>query len=788
MHIMRSPFRWLPLVSTAAALWLAQAPAGAQDAVGEDEIVIEVRWVGVDSDSQETLKALIATAPGQVFDADRLEADRRRLLGSQAVLDVVAQVERTDDGVVVTFRVRHRDVVRAIRIVGNTKLSERTLTGLVPATVGQPLDLFRAREGRQAIEDRYRDRGYGSAVVTLDMDQARDGELVFTIEEGPRVRIRKVQFVGNDAFPDSRLAKSIRSKPALWIIRDGYFDVDTAQRDASTIQRFYRDEGYLDARVSYRSDFDDTREDLTLTFVIGEATRYRVESISLEGNTVYSDDELRDNMTLQPNDFFRRQFLERDIGNLRTRYRENGYIYADLPTPSPVFSVTPGLVSLTFEIVEGQQFRVGHVYVRGNETTKEKVVRRALKLLPGDVFNLPKAKQAEQDLVRTQLFSLATVTPVGRQPGVRDIVINVEESTQAGDFIFAAGVNSNSGLIGSIVLDLKNFDLGDRPRSFSELVNLRAFHGAGQRMRIEAQPGTQLSRFRIDFTEPYLLDLPIHFGTSLYLFARGRDAYTEGRTGANVSFGRRLTAAWVDAWSGPAWLKDWYGEVALRVEEARADDLNLFAARRIRDDEGSHLLTSLKIALARDRTDNRFLPTEGDSMRFSWEQFGVLGGDRFFAKLTGRYAWHHTMKIDAQERKSVLSLKANVGAIIGNAPIFERFYAGGIGSMRGFNFRGVSPRQGLQDDAIGGDFMLLTAAEYSFPLHGQAIRGVVFVDMGTVEDSFELTTWRAAVGVGVRVLITQLGSLPMEFDLALPISSQEDDEEQVFSFLLGVSF
>ncbi len=607
-------------------------------------------------------------------------------------------------------------------------------------------------------------------------------------EDAPRSRIQNIQFEGNDAFPDPRLAKLIRSKTAFWIIRDGYFDADTAERDATTIQRFYRDEGFLDARVSYRSDLDQTGEDLTLTFVISEATRYRVEAIGFEGNTVYADDELQQNMTLQPNDFFRRQFLERDVDNLRTRYRENGYIYAELPTPTPVFSVTPGLVSLTLTIIEGEQFRVGHVRVRGNETTKEKVVRRALKLLPGDVLNLSEAKKAEQDLVRTRIFGQATVTPVGREPGVRDIVINVEESAQAGDFIFAAGVNSNSGLVGSIVLDIKNFDIHDKPRSFSELVKLRAFHGAGQRMRIEAQPGTQLGRFRIDFTEPYFYDLPINFGSSLYLFSRGRDGYREERTGANVSFGRRLTPAWVDSWSGPAWLKDWYGEVTLRVEEARADDLDLLAAQRIRDDEGSHLFTSLKIGLARDRTDNRFLPSEGDSMRFTWEQFGVLGGDNVFAKLTGRYARHYTMKIDALERKSVLSLKANVGAIIGDAPIFERFYAGGIGSIRGFNFRGVSPRQGLQDNAIGGDFMLLTATEYSFPLYGEAIRGVVFADMGTVEDSFELTTWRAAVGVGVRILITQLGSLPMEFDLALPISSQEDDEEQVFSFLLGVSF
>lgn len=786
--MMRTPFGWLPLAVMAIALLAAQTPARAQEQAGENDIIKEVRLVGADSASEETLAALIVTAPGQVFDSDRLEADRRRLLGSGTVLDIVAEVERTADGVVVTFRIHQRDVVRVIRIVGNSKFSERTLSALVPATVGDPLDLFRAREGRQAILDRYRDRGYGSAVVTLDMDRAQAGELIYTIQEGLRVRIQEIRFEGNDAFPDARLAKPIRSKTALWIIRDGHFDLDTVEGDAATIQRFYRDEGYLDARVSYRLEFDGTRENLTVIFVISEATRYRVESIRLEGNTVYSDDELRDNMTLRANDFFRRRFLERDVRNLRTQYHENGYIYADLPTPSPVFSVTEGLVSLTFEIAEGEQFRVGHVRVRGNETTKEKVVRRALKLLPGDVFDLPKAKQAEQELVQTRIFSLATVTPVGRQPGVRDILMNVEESAQAGDFIFAAGVNSNSGLVGSIVLDLKNFDLGDRPRSFSEFVNLRSFHGAGQRMRIEAQPGTQLGRFRIDFTEPYLNDLPINFGASLYLFTRRRDAYTEGRTGGNVSFGRRLTAAWLDAWSGPGWLKDWYGEVALRVEEARAEDLDLFAARKIRDDEGSHLITSLKIGLARDRTDNRFLPTEGDSIRISWEQFGVLGGDHFFGKFTGRYAWHKTMKIDAQERKSVLSLRASVGTILGDAPVFERFYGGGIGSLRGFNFRGVSPRQGLRDDAIGGDFMLLTAAEYSFPLHGDAIRGVLFTDMGTVEESFELTTWRAAVGVGVRVLIKQLGSLPMEFNLALPISSDENDEEQVFSFLLGISF
>ena len=408
------------------------------------------------------------------------------------------------------------------------------------------------------------------------------------------------------------------------------------------------------------------------------------------------------------------------------------------------------------------------------------MVRRALDLYaPTDLINLTKLREAEQRLRETQIFSFARITPVGGQPGVRDLVIDVEESERAGDFIFGIGVNSNSGAVGSIVLDLKNFDLFDWPRSFAEFIKLRSFRGAGQRLRIEAQPGTEFNRFRIDFSEPYFLDRPIRFGTGLYYFERDRQAYDERRVGGNVSFGKRLTKGW---------LKDWYAELALRVEEVTVDDVDLFAPRDAREVEGGNFLTSVKGTLVRDRTDSRFVPTTGDVFRLSWEQYGVLGGEHFFAKVIGSYTWHKTLLTDVKERKHVLSLRGDLGGVFGDSPTFERFYAGGIGSIRGFDFRSVSPRQGLRDDPVGGDFLALVKAEYTFPLYADAIRGVVFTDMGTVEESFGVNSWRASVGFGVRLMIEFFGPVPLEFDLAVPIAKDTDDEEQIFSFFIGATF
>ncbi len=671
---------------------------------------------------------------------------------------------------------QERPVILAVRFLGNEKFSEKKLRSEVSVKVGDPVDRFSVRDGREAITAKYREAGYSDVVVTVDEELlGRTGELLYRIEEGPRTRIRRIVFDGNESFPDRVLKRQIESKTALWILRTGTFDSDQADGDVARLQNYYRDRGFLDVRVSYRREVTEDGAGLTLIFTVEEGARYAIEEIQFRGNILFSAEELLSMMTSAVGETVKPPLIDLDARTIQTRYGELGHIYANVEAIR-VFSDTPGLVRLTLDVREGEQYRVGEIRVRGNLQTRDKVVRRALNLYPpDDLFNLTEAREAERRLIETRIFSSARVLPVGDAPGRRDVVIDVQEAGKTGDFLFGFGVTSNSGLVGNIVLDLKNFDLFDRPRSFWELVKFQSFVGGGQHLRLELQPGTDVNRFRLQFTEPYLMDKPVRFDAGLYLFDRGRDGYVEERVGGTVSLGKRFERGRLQGWSA---------ELALRVESATVDGLDLFASREIREDRGSNLMTSAKVTLARDRTDSRFVPSSGDRLRIGYEQYGVLGGDHDFGRLTAGYTWYKTLRTDLQERKGVLKLRAEGGVIVGDAPVFERFYAGGTGTIRGFEFRGVGPRDGLEDNNVGGDFLVLLGGEYSFPLIGDNIRGLFFIDSGAVGSG----TYRASIGAGVRLTIDLLGPLPLEFDLALPFLADSDDDQQVFSFLIGGLF
>jgi outer membrane protein insertion porin family len=298
-------------------------------------------------------------------------------------------------------------------------------------------------------------------------------------------------------------------------------------------------------------------------------------------------------------------------------------------------------------------------------------------------------------------------------------------------------------------------------------------------MRIRFEPGTKMSQGRIDFREPYFLNMPIGFNTSVYVFDRRRSGYNERRYGGEVSFDHKFEKGI---------LKNWIGEIALRSELVQVQDRVSFAAKDIREVEGDNILTSAKVSLIHNTTDSRLDPSRGHLFSAGYEQAGAMGGDFFFGKFITRFVQHFTLATDDQDRNTVLSLRAEAGQILGDAPVFERFYAGGIGSMRGFDFRGIGPKQGLRGNRVGGDCQLLAGAEYSFPLYAKAVRGVFFCDMGTVEEHFGIGTWRAAVGGGIRLTLDILGTVPMEFDLAIPVSKAGDDNVRVFSFFVGMPF
>ena len=588
-------------------------------------------------------------------------------------------------------------------------------------------------------------------------------------------RIRRIAFEGNESFDDRELLGHIESKKKFWFIRSGVFEEERVNGDLMRLRMFYGDQGFLDARARYRVEPNVEGKDQALVFTIDEGTRYSIEAIEFRGNREFTHEELEIMTSSRADETINPRRVDADVSAIRTRYGELGYLYVAVRAIQ-VFSNTPGLVIITIEIDEGEQFRVGRVVVRGNTRTRDKVVRRALNLYPpDDLFDLTEVTEARRKLMNMQVFSSARIFPVGDAAGVRDVIIDVVEAEKSGDFIFGAGVTSNSGLVGNIVLDMKNFDLSDKPRTWSELLKLQAFFGGGQHFRLELQPGTVVSRFRLDFTEPYWYDKPIRLDVSAYLFSRGRDGYDERRGGAAVSFGKRFERGLLRGWSG---------ELAFRVESVSVRNVDLFTAKEIRVNEGSNLETSIKGSLVLDRTDNRLVPTRGDRLRLSYEQFGAFGGDEFYGRLRASYVRLKTLSTDLRGRKHVLQLRADGGVILGDSPVYNRFFAGGTGSIRGFEFRGVGERNGLDETNIGADFMLLAGAEYSFPLIGNRVRGLVFLDSGVVGSG----PVRAAIGVGARLTLELLGPVPLEFTISVPISSDEEDETRAFSFQIGKIF
>ncbi|MFQ5491972.1 MAG: POTRA domain-containing protein, partial [Phycisphaerae bacterium] len=345
-HLGVGCYRQLSLVALVVGWAGVSARASAQP---EGPIIDQVQIVGTVKTSETYVQSVIQTAAGDSLDRTRLDEDVRRLLQTGRFLTASADTITRDGQLIVVFEVAERPTVSAVRVVGNLKIKDKDLLELIPLNPGDPVDAFGVREGADGIEAAYREKGYSNVTVSHDADLlSRTGELLYTVEEGPRHRIRRIRFEGNTAYPDNELNGRIVSKTRFWVFRDGNFDSDQAEQDAATIQNFYRGQGFLDARASYRVEPGDKPDDLVLVFTIAEGTRYQVESVEVQGNTVFTDDDLIGHMRTQVGEVILQDELDRDVRDIQTRYGDIGHIYAQVRAVR-VFSQTPGLVLVRVE-------------------------------------------------------------------------------------------------------------------------------------------------------------------------------------------------------------------------------------------------------------------------------------------------------------------------------------------------------------------------------------------------------------------------------------------------------
>jgi outer membrane protein insertion porin family len=351
------------------------------------------------------------------------------------------------------------------------------------------------------------------------------------------------------------------------------------------------------------------------------------------------------------------------------------------------------------------------------------------------------------------------------------VVVTTSEG-QTGKFMFGAGVNSNAGLIGSIILDEQNFDWQRVPTSWEDFRSGRAFRGAGQKFRIELAPGTQVSRYLINFSEPYLFDTSVGYGMSGYYFQRYYRDWTEQRAGGRTSLMYQFTP-------------DLSGNVSLGGEDIRISAPRITGVPDLDSVLGHTQLYSVKGQLAHDTRDNTFLATQGHYLEADF-QYSV--GSFQFPRFTSNQRQHILLheRPDGSGRQT-LSFYNQFGITGKDTPIYERFYAGGFGTLRGFQFRGASPQ--INTVEVGGILEELASVEYMFPITADdMLRGVTFVDFGTVEytDSIHWSNFRVAPGIGFRITIPMISPAPIAFDFAVPVHYAPNDIRQVFSFFIGM--
>ncbi len=733
--------------------------------------------------SRSKVLSTVRARAGQRFDAASAAEDARRIAQIEGVEYAYYNTATVDGQVRLTFVVVEKNLVRSISFVGNTAFNEGKLLKELNFREGDYLDAILINSGLAAIRSLYVGKGYPDVNVTIDNSRLAVGQVVFMIDEGTRIVIKDVDFQGNTAFGAGELQKAMKTKPRKYLFWPVVYNAEGIAEDEVKLQEVYQQRGYLDVQVTSSVAFSDDRRWAYVTFVISEGPVYIVDEIVLNGNEFFSDEELLSGLRLRVGDYYSSERADSDTRHLRQRFRAEGFV--DATSTLERSFVGEAKVRVAFTVGQGERYRIGRIDITGNEQVQDKVIRRILDeegFTPGEWFNADLARgdgtgDLEALLRRMVYTQSASIEPTRTTDGRRDAQVSVVEG-KTGSVMVGAGIASDSGIIGQFTYDERNFDITDWPESWTELIRGKAFRGAGQRLRVSLNPGTVVSTFMISFTEPYLYDKPISLETALSGYERGRESYDEERIKGYLGFEKRYRDNWRRGFS-------------FRLEEVTVADLDFDAPQEIRDVKGSNVLGGVRLFVRRDTTDNRFLPTQGYNFDAGYEQ---VGGDYTFGILDATHRWYKTLHEDLAERRTVFELKLHGATVIGDAPPFEKFYAGGTGSLRGFDYRGVSTR-GLQTnvpagtarrkDPIGSDWMIVTNAEVAIPLASDVFSWLLFTDAGLIDSGGV----RASVGTGIQIMLPQwFGPVPMRFELATPFLKEDEDETRVFSFSVGALF
>jgi outer membrane protein assembly complex protein YaeT len=758
----------------------AAPPAGKEIA----EVLVSGNKVRATADIQ----TVFGLRPGQPYLEESIRGGIDRLYGKGWFTPngiELRTVERPDGRInIILYVTELTNFIEDIQYKGAEHLNRTELDQLSGLRVRMPMSPHLNQQARLNILRKYQEMGRVHASVNIvEGTRLDDRRVIFDIVEGPVVQIGSIdiEFVGKheSGISAGRLKEQLTiSSAKLAGFIGGDYRPPQIEYDTQKLTEYYHALGFLDARVSREIKHSDDHRRVHVTFFVWEGPRYKVGRVQISGNTTFPEKKLLEYTDLRENAWYDRHTISADLRRIRDVYGYTGRavgVREEHPEPER----GKGIVHVHYQVMETPQTRAGDVIIQGNTVTQDRVIRREIPIYPGQILSYPDLLVAEANLERLGIFksdpatgvrpTVEVLDPAGDAP-IKDVLVTVQE-TQTGSFLLGAGINSDAGITGSIVLNERNFDILNFPTSIEDIVAGRAFRGGGQEFRLEAVPGNVFQRYTASWRDPRFLDSLYSLSVSGYYYNRGFIEYNEDRIGARVGVGRRLD-------------QFWSANVGARVEGVTVKDLPFDSPPDIATYRGYHFLAAASAGVRRDSRDSFVRPSEGSVFDFNYEQ---VFGDFTYPIVTAEYTsfWSPWSRVDGSG-KHVLAFRTQGSWAGDDTPVYDRFYAGGFRSIRGFQFRGVGPHIG--DYNTGGTFAFLNSLEYQIPVvPSDSLYVVGFIDSGTVSRSVTLADYRVTAGVGLRIAMPQLlGPVPLAIDFGFPLRDAPGDKRQVFSFWIGV--
>ena len=673
---------------------------------------------------EDAIRRVIKTKPGDIFNAKGISEDLKVIWAMGYFDDIRVEVQTMPEGKIVIFKVKEKPTLRRINISGNLKaFDDDEVKEVLTLKTGSILNFFQIKNNAGRIEELYKEENYHSVRVDYEISPQKknQADLEYIIDEGSKTMIAKIAFEGNHAYSDGKLKglMTTSEKNILsWMTSAGDLAQQNLDQDITQIRSYYHNNGFIQARVG-EPQVEYKGNDIEITIKIDEGPQFKVGKVTADGDLIIPEALLLEKIKISEEEYYSREILRNDILALTDLYANEGYANADI-SPRIDQDQQKLEVQITFEISKGRQVYFEEIIICGNSKTRDKVIRRELRVYEQELFSAQRLKSSIRNLYRLEFFEDIKVnTAAGSAEGKKTLKIEVAEKS-TGAFQFGAGFGNVEDFFGVASISERNL------------------FGRGQKLAFEGKLGAQTQKFTLSFTEPWLFDIPLSARIEAYNWEYSFDTYDKDSVGANLRFSYPI----FNYTRGSVGYDYYIADVG-----SIADD----AAESIRELEGENVKSAVKGALSYDSRNSTFSPTGGTLTSFSVEYAGV-GGDIGFIKYLGETAWYHNPILDFI---GVFHFKGGyvtqgAGLLL---PDYEKFYIGGIDTMRGFDRDDLSPRD-ANGDPVGGDKMVVFNFEIRYPI-GKETGALVaaFFDTGDVygdDEKLNLGDLRQSAGLGIK--------------------------------------